>query len=52
MLECDVTVFVYYNRLKCQLSGDALQDSRSPINSIKSRVFCVIDPNPISVTYG
>ena len=42
MIECDVTVFVYYTQLKCQLSGDALQDSWSPINSIKSSPECFV----------
>ena len=42
VIECDVTVIVYCAWLKCQLSGDALQDSRSLLNSIKSNPECFV----------
>ena len=42
VIACDVTVTVYCTWLKCQLSGDALQDSRSLLNSIKSNPVCFV----------
>ena len=42
VIVCDVTVIVYCTRLKCQLSGDALHDSGSLLNSIKSNPECFV----------
>ena len=42
MIVCDIAVFVLYARLKCQLSGYVLNDSRSLLNSIKSDPECFV----------
>ena len=42
VIVCDITVIVLYIRLKCQLSGDVLNDSWSLLNSIKSNPECFV----------
>ena len=42
VIVCDITVIVLCIRLKCQLSGDVLHDSRSLLNSIKSNPECFV----------